>query len=395
MQVIFHIDIDAFFAAAEISKNPSLANKPLVIAGNSKRSVITTASYEARKFGIHSAMPLFQAKKLCKDLINRPVNMELYRSKSAQFFSVVSRFSSVLEVASIDECYVDMTSYIVEYKILPYELAKMIQDVVLDEIGLSISIGIAPNKFLAKMASDIEKPKGITVVTKNNFKEIMWPLPIKDMHGIGKKTQPKLIANGFITIKDIADKRKYDVLRSLVGKNALVLFRKANGIDQRKVQPNRSQLKSVGNSTTLSTDTDDIDIIYETIKSLAKSVSSRAIKKGLISNTIAITIKYTRIKSVSRQTVIDSYVNDYETVLATAKRLFDEHYNNQPLRLVGITLQNVIDKKKHYHQTSIFDSPESTEISKKDELIIELTKKHGENTIIDATSLIKKRESKY
>ena len=213
MQVIFHIDLNAFYASAEISRNPSLKGKPVVISGKSKRSIITTASYEARKYGIHSAMPLFQAKQLCKDLIILPADFELYHRLSNEFFTIIASYSEILEVASIDECYLDVTAIIQEKKIHPVVLAKDIQTKVYEQLNLQCSIGISPNKFLAKMASDMKKPMGITVLTRNNLKEVMWPLDIKDMFGIGKKTQPKLRAVGINTIGDLADYKNYDNYR--------------------------------------------------------------------------------------------------------------------------------------------------------------------------------------
>ncbi len=386
MQIIFHIDIDAFFASAEVSVDPSLANKPLVIAGNSRRGIITTASYEARKYGIHSAMPLFQAQKLCKDLVNRPVNMPLYKKKSSSFFSIIASYSEVLQVASIDECYVDVTNYIMEKNIAPEVLAQLIQQEVLRKEGITISIGIAPNKFLAKMASDMQKPNGVTTLTRLNFKEKLWPLPIKSMFGIGKKTQPKLIENGITTIGDIANPVNYDLLRSILGKNALLVYRRANGIDQSKVHVESNQLKSVGNSTTLQYDTTDIDELYDLLSKLATQVSKRAINRDLLSNTVAITIKYTRFESVSRQVILPNYINDYETVLSTAKRLLDEHYDNRPVRLLGITMQNVIEKKDYKHQVSLFDIEKKSIETTESKVFNDLQRKFG-NKVIKASQL--------
>ena len=200
LQIIFHIDLNAFFASAEISQNPQLVGKPIVVCRESRRSIITTASYEARKYGIHSAMPLFQAKKLCPQLITVPPHFALYKTLSQEFFQIISTFSKKLEVASIDECYVDMTEYIQEHHLQPYQVAQNIQKKVYNTLNLQCSIGIAPNKFLAKMASDMKKPMGITILTKRNFKEKLWHLPVGQMHGIGKKTVPKLEQHGIYTM---------------------------------------------------------------------------------------------------------------------------------------------------------------------------------------------------
>lgn len=398
MQIIFHIDLNAFFASAEISKHPELAGKPVVISGQSRRSIITTASYEARKYGIHSAMPLFQALELCKELIVRPSNRELYVSLSNEFFAIISTYSECLEVGSIDECYVDMTQVVKERRISPVELAKQVQQDVYQKLNLQCSIGIAPNKFLAKMASDMKKPMGITVLTKSNIKEVLWPLPIKEMFGIGKKTQPRLIEAGICTIGDIAKYDNYNILRHIVGKNALLLYRKANGIDNAKVNASRNELKSVGNSTTLEYDTTDEDVLKDVLRQLALQVSSRAQKRNLVSNSISITIKFTRFESITRQTIVARYVNDYETILSTAKMLFDANYNGKSVRLLGVSLNNTIPKSEYKEQISLFDQKEAVKTNDEvTELIETINSKLKGKGVMKASSLHSKKtvQKKY
>lgn len=353
MKIIFHIDLNSFFASCEIAKNPELKNKPIVVGGNSRRGIVTTASYEARKYGIHSAMPLFQATKLCKQLIVLPVNMQLYKQVSSEFFNIISTFSTKIQVASIDECYVDMTSAVLNYHDV-IELAITIQNTVLEQLGIGCSIGISHNKFLAKMASDIKKPFGITLLTQKNIKSFLWPLPIKEMFGIGKKTVPKLENEGIYTIGDIADKKNLDILKKILGKNAIIYFNRANGIDLGKVDTHHNELKSVGNSTTLPKDTDDIDEIKDTLKKLAMQVSSRAKKRNLVSDNISITIKYTRESSVSRTYRLDEATNDFEIIYSAALLLFDRHFEEKPLRLLGISLNNVVAKSDYTKQLSLF-----------------------------------------
>lgn len=395
MQIIFHIDLNSFFASAEVSKHPELIGKPVVISGKSRRSIITTASYEARKYGIHSAMPLFKALELCKDLIVRPSNFALYNKLSSEFFEIVSSYSDKLEVGSIDECYVDVTDVIVKRKITPDVLALEIQNNVHKQLQLSCSIGIAPNKFLAKMASDMKKPMGITILTKSNIKEVLWPLSINDMFGIGKKTQPKLVELGILTIGDIAKHENYDKLRHIFGKNALVIYRKANGIDHSKINAARNELKSVGNSTTLEYDTTDDEFLKDVLKKLALQVATRAMKRNLISNNISITIKFTRFESISRQTIVSKYINDYETILSTAKMLFDMHYNGKPVRLLGISLNNTISKESYKEQISLFDKTVTKDDVKKDtisDLINDINEKLNSISVVKASSLTSKKE---
>ncbi len=397
MQIIFHIDLNAFYASAEISRNPSLEGKPLVISGKSKRSIITTASYEARKLGIHSAMPLFQAYQKCKHLIVLPADFELYHRLSNEFFNIIASYSEILEVASIDECYVDVTKVIQKRNCHPIQLAKEIQEKVYHQLNLKCSIGISPNKFLAKMASDMKKPMGITVLTRSNIKELMWPLDIKDMFGIGKKTQPRLKEVGIKTIGDIANYNNYNKLRQIIGKNALLLYRKANGIDNRTVNAKQNELKSVGNSTTLPYDTLDEIILRDTLKRLARQVSIRAIKRNLISNSISITIKYTRFESVNRQTTINSYINDYETILSVAKMLFDSNYDGRPVRLLGISLNNTINKKNYKEQLTIFDSSKNNNDKETIQSILEDINNKFEKPIVTKASAISNKviQKKY
>ncbi len=393
MQIIFHIDLNAFFANAEISANPSLKGKPVVISGESRRGIVSTASYEARKYGIHSAMPLFKAKELCPDLISIPPHFDLYKTLSHQFFEVLSEYSLILEVASIDECYLDMTEYIIEHQCDPYEIALQIQNEVLNRLNLPCSIGIAPNKFLAKMASDMKKPLGITVITNSNFKQLIWPLPVEDMMGVGKKTAPKLHELGIHTIGDIANYKNYDILRTIFGKNTLLYYHKANGKDSSKVNPIKNELKSVGNSTTFERDTNDENFIKSIFKELSKEVSARAKKRNLVSNSISITIKYTRELSKTKQMIIEEYTNDAEKIYSSALILFDSLYNDEMIRLVGVSLNNVVQESMITTQISLFDKAHY--IKKEDktkELIKQLNSKFTNNQFIKASDLINKKE---
>lgn len=393
MQIIFHIDLNAFFANAEIAVNPSLKGKPIVISSESKRGIVSTASYEARKFGIHSAMPLFKAKELCPKLITIPPHFDLYKDLSSQFFSLLSEYSLMLEVASIDECYLDMTEYIIEHSADPYETAKEIQNAVLERLNLSCSIGIAPNKFLAKMGSDMKKPLGITVITNSNFKSLIWPLPVEDMMGVGKKTSVKLHEIGIHTIGDIADYKNYDILRSIFGKNTLLFYHKANGKDSSKVNTKRNELKSVGNSTTFESDTNDLTYIKSKFKELSISVSNRAKKRNLVSNSISITVKYTRELSKTKQMIINHYTNDTDIIYSTALILFDSLYNNEKIRLVGVSLNNVILFNDIKEQLSLF------EVVREDQtlsLIKELNSNFNNKQFMKASELMNdKIQNKY
>lgn len=401
MQIIFHIDLNAFFASAEISVNPHLKGKPIVICRESRRAIITTASYEARKYGIHSAMPLFKAKELCPHLITVEPHFSLYKTLSQNFFNIISQFSNYLEVASIDECYVDMTEYIQDNQLDPRICALRIQKKVYQELKLDCSIGIAPNKFLAKMASDMKKPQGITIITHQNYKEKLWPLPISSMIGIGKKTQPKLIAMGILTIGDLAKYENYEKIKPIFGKNTLIYYQRANGKDFSKINYSRNELKSVGNSTTFERDSHDEEFIKNKFKELSLEVSRRAQKRGLISNNISITLKYTREKSRTKQTIINHYTNDYETIYATALFLFENIYQGEDLRLVGVSINHVVHIHDLNQQLSLFE-PTHQEIKESsniqiDQLIQNLNENIQGNAFMKASSLLEDQpvQTKY
>jgi len=368
MKIIFHIDLNAFYASAEVLRHPEYIGKPLVVAGNSKRGIITTASYEARKYGIHSAMPLFKAKELCKNLIIVPPDFTYYREISNKFFAIIATYSTALEVASIDECYVDMSNAIKDYtKII--EVANQIQATVKDSLGISCSIGISPNKFLSKMASDLKKPNGITMITKKNIATTLWVLPIGKMHGIGKKTAPKFIAMGIETIGDLAKYENYDIACSILGKNALLFYYRANGVDPSNLNVDHNKLKSVGHSITLLEDTSDEEEIKEYIKDLSLRVSQRANNKNLLSKNISITLKYSRFESVVRSISIEQFTNEYEIILSNAIALFDKHFENRSIRLIGVSLNNTIERSEIKKQLSIFNYLENNKDETFDDLI--------------------------
>ena len=390
MQIIFHIDLNAFYASAEVSVDPTLEGKPLVISGNSRRAIVSTASYEARKYGIHSAMPLFQAKQLCKNLVIKPVNFTLYRNLSQSFFEIIR--SSILEVASIDECYVDFSDYFSKHPSNPVLLAKQIQNEVYEQLKLKCSIGIAPNKFMAKMASDMKKPMGITVLNRHNYKELMWPLDISDMFGVGKKTAPRLKEVGILTIGDVANYDNYNKLRQIIGKNALLLYRKANGIDTSKVNYQKGELKSVGHSTTLQFDTADVVVLNDTLKELTMKVSKRAKDKNLISNSIGITLKYSRFETVSRQTLINDYTNEYETIISTVKYLFDNNFDGRPVRLLGVSLNNTINQTKYLKQMNLFEDIKHKSSNNHIEDFIKNVNHKSNYKLMTAAQLLNKKE---
>ncbi|TFG83139.1 MAG: DNA polymerase IV, partial [Erysipelotrichales bacterium] len=246
---IFHIDLNAFFAEVEILRDPTLRGKPLVVSGHSRRSVVSTASYEARAYGIHSAMPIGEAYRRYPELIVLEGHFADYEDYSQRFISFLHTFSDKIEQASIDEAYVDMTEA-VHSEEYPLDLAVRLQKRLLEEVKLKCSIGVAPNKFLAKMASGLRKPMGIVVIRQEEVPVKLWPLPIDDMHGIGKKTAPRLHDLGIHTIGDLANYEDEMKLRTVLGNFVGHYVGLARGYDESPIEQ-RTELKSVSTSTTM------------------------------------------------------------------------------------------------------------------------------------------------
>ncbi len=396
MSIIFHIDLNAFFASCEIARNPKLKNKPVVIGGSIKRGVISTASYEARKYGILSAMPVFQAQQRCKDLIILPGDMRYYQEVSKSFFNIIHKYTSKYEVASIDECYIDVTDIILYYENI-IELAKTIQKDVRNQLHIGCSIGIANNRFLAKMGSDLKKPNGITVLTKENIPYFLWPLPVGQMHGIGKKTTKRLNDEGILTIGDFAQKRNYTTIKKLLGRNALIYYNRAHGLDVRKVDLAKHSLQSIGKSSTLRENTDNVDEIKESLKRLSEAVALRAKNKGMVSNQISLTIKYDLQSVVNRSRRIEEPTNDFEKIYETILLLFDLNYTGDPLRLVGVTLNNTISLKNYNKQLTLFnyeteEIQEENDLNTTDELLDQLSSLLSDDlSLTTAATLLKNK----
>ncbi|RSK29376.1 DNA polymerase IV [Bacillus sp. HMF5848] len=373
--------MNSFYASVEMACDPTLKGKPLAIAGNpeERRGIIVTCSYEARKHGVKTTMPLWEAKKLCPDLIIRKPNFERYRHASKAMFELLREYTELVEPVSIDEGYVDVTE--LAKKIHPLQLAHTIQNRLLADMQLPCSIGIAPNKFLAKMASNMKKPLGITVLRKRDMSKILWPLPIEDMHGVGEKTAIKLKTIGVTTIGDLPSIEDIQ-MKLLLGINGIRLKERAMGIDNRAVDPDAIyDFKSIGNSTTLSNDTTDEKQLQNVIRKLAQSVSNRMHNKHVLSKNVQVTIRYASRQTITRSRKLDNPIMTTEAVFDEAYRLFQQNWNGDAVRLLGVTAQDLLEKQEAYKQLDIF----SYEKDVKDEPIISamsrINKKYGANAI--------------
>ncbi|OEH94527.1 DNA polymerase IV [Bacillus solimangrovi] len=380
-RVILHVDMNSFYASVEMANDPSLKGKPLAIAGNPKerRGIIVTSSYEARAKGVKTTMTLWQAKRLCPELIVRRPNFPLYRQTSIAMFQILSRYASLVQPVSIDEGYMDITSS--SDLGSPVEIAKQIQFDIMNELDLPCSIGVAPNKFLAKTASDMKKPMGITVLRKRDVQTKLWPLPVVEMHGIGERTAEKLNSVHIQTIGELANADDY-TLKELLGINGIRLKERANGIDNSVVDPDAlSDFKSIGNSKTLPDDTTDEAQIRLVLQELSSSVAKRMNRQGMVSWNIQLTMRYHDRKTITRSRKLSQSIDKEADIFEAAYYLFNEHWNDKPIRLLGVTAQQLEEKAEAFRQLDLFSYTEEVKKEPLYETIQSIRDKYGENSI--------------
>ena len=389
-KVIVHIDLNAFFARCEEIRDPSLENKPVAIGHDGRGGIVSTCSYAARSFGVSSAMPMFKAKELCPQLIIKPVDFRYYSALSDQFMNFVRRYTKLVEVASIDECFADFTETIKGIKDVPAFFKKLQEDLY-KETKLKCSIGIGPTKFLAKMGSDYKKPMGLTIIRKADISRILYPLSLDKMFGIGKKTNPRLKAMGIYTIGDLAKACNEDdpQLIAEMGKFFVVIKDWLNGKGSDDVVSTRDDPKSIGNSRTMMEDTNDSELISTTFRYLSKEVSERAIRENKLGHTIQIVVKEADFKVHNKSMSLENPTNNWETIFETAMTLYNRNFSQLTLRLVGVTLQNLIDVKDIAIQMSLFDYQRHEEESTTKLLINELNRKFKKKVLIRTSEIEK------
>lgn len=383
-RVYFHIDLNAFFASCEELLDPSLKGKPLVVGGKSRRSVISTANYEARKYGIHSAMPMQQAEKLCKDLVIVNGHYAFYSDMSHQFMQIIHSYTDLVEKASIDECYADMTDVICRYP-KPLDVAFEIQRRVLEETGLRCSIGIGPNMFLAKMASDMKKPMGITVLRIRDVPEKMWPLPIKEMQGIGKRTVPLMEDLNIHTIKDLATYQDLNALKPVLGKNIESMIKRANGYDDRTLMTDYDS-KSMGISETLLEDVTDYDELRGLIRTLCRRLSKRLKEAHKAGYHVSLRICYYDFRNANKSKKLSAPIWTSDDLFVQAMILFDSSYEEEEaVRLIGVSVSDFAGEDFLAKQVSLFDAPEEESTS---EILHDLNHQLGTQAFVRASSLL-------
>ena len=327
-----HVDMDAFFASIEQLDHPEYKGHPVIVGGLSSRGVVATCSYEARKFGVHSAMPISRAKKLCPDGIYVYPRMDRYKEVSHQIFSIMKEFTPYIEPLSIDEAFLEVSGMSTMYS-GPKALGRAIKDRVYEKTGLIISAGLAPNKFLAKLASDLDKPDGLVVIPYGREKEILAPLPIKRIWGVGPHTEKRLKAGGFHLMRHIQALPDERSLIPIVGNQARRIWELANGIDERPVETDR-KIQSIGAEETYEEDLVDGSAIELEFRYFANRLSKRLRKRNLLGHTVSIKVRYDDFTTVSRQKRLDTPSDHehvfFETALLLWNKLMQDKTSKKP-----------------------------------------------------------------
>lgn len=342
-----HIDMDAFYASVEERDNPQLKGLPVIVGGTSNHGIVTTANYIARKYGIHSAMPVFIAKRKCPNGVFLPVRMKRYKEVSKQVFNILYGITDLVEPLSIDEAYLDISQVDAD----PLDIAREIKEKVMEETGLTLSIGISYNKFLAKLASDWNKPNGIKVITEDMIPNILLPLPVKSIYGIGKKSAKKLNNLGIYIVEDLMSLSE-EFLIELFGKMGKEIYDRIRGIDDRVVNTSR-EIKSIGAESTFPKDTKDMEVLKTYLSEFSEEIAGSLIKNKLQARTITLKIKDENFVQHTKSKTLIDYISSADEILEVAFSLLEEIEINRNLRLIGLTALNLISLE--LKQLSLFD----------------------------------------
>ena len=372
---IMHADMDAFYASVEQRDNIEYRGRPVIVGGLSSRGVVATASYEARACGVHSAMPIAKAKRLCPDGIYLQPRMEYYRRISETIREIMSEFTPYIEPLSLDEAFLEVSGM---HKLYagPKALGEAFKSRVFDETGLIVSTGLAPNKFLAKIASDLEKPDGLVVVSHGGEKAFLRPLPVGRLWGVGKALEAGFKERGFYTIGDVADLPDAEALRAFCGNQAEHFYDLARGIDDRPVEWNRSA-QSIGNEETYMSDITDESVIDREWRYFAHKVARRLRKKGVRGDTVAIKVRFDDFSTVSRQKALAEPTDSEGTLYRVAALLYNRIVDRRPIRLLGLTVGGLTKSDDDVPLISL-----AAEDPKLVSVLDELEERFGENVVM-------------
>jgi DNA polymerase-4 len=378
---ILHIDMDAFYASVEQRDDPSLRGKPVLVGGRSARAVVTTASYEARPFGVHSAMPMAHAIRRCPQAIVVPPRMDHYAEVSETVFAVLRTFTPLVEGLSLDEAFLDVTQSQSLFGDGPTIAAK-VKAAIFDRTGLRASAGVAPCKFVAKIASDFKKPDGLVVVDAGEVRDFLAPLPIERMWGIGVKTAPKLHAAGFHSLGDLA-RADVRTLEGMLGTWGLEVQALARGIDPRNVNPDRLA-KSIGAEETFEKDISDRKRLERHLLEQSGRVAGRLCREELVGRVVVVKLKYADFSIQSRRVSLGEPVGDTDSIFEAARRLLARFDLDRSVRLTGVS---VSDLSTQSSRARLFEEPADDRRRKLEAVTAKIADRYGTKSLRRAALL--------
>ncbi|MCW4047002.1 MAG: DNA polymerase IV [Candidatus Bathyarchaeota archaeon] len=347
-RIILHIDMDHFFTAVEEREHPEYRGRPVVVGADPKqgkgRGVVSTSNYEARKAGIRSGMPISRAWKLCPEAVYLPPNFSLYIEVSLEIMDIVRKYADKFEQWGIDEAFLDVTTRVKDYAEAE-AIAKQIKQEILEKERLTCSIGVGPNKLVAKVASDYQKPDGLTVVKENEAERFLAPLPVRKLLWVGRKTEEKLKALGINTIGDLA---RYDpsVLSEKFGVIGTQMHLMARGIDRSEVEQ-RTGAKSISHETTFEKDTDNAEAVLKALDALAEDVSKEALSQSFFFKTVTVKVRYENFETHTRSKTLQFMTNRTQDLQKTARELLQPYLRSErKVRLIGVRVSSLIKGEK-------------------------------------------------
>ncbi|MDR0270638.1 DNA polymerase IV [Paenibacillus sp.] len=387
-RVILHVDMNAFYCSVHEAEEPDkYRGKPTAVAGSIelRKGIIVTSSYAARRRGISTGMHVNRALKLCPELTVIRPDFHLYHKYSTAFMRIAYSYTPLMQAASIDECYLDITGS--RQFGTPQQIAEEIQRRIDEELGLPCSVGIAPNKLLAKMASDMKKPQGITVLRIRDVPRILWDKPCGQLFGIGGKTAEKLRKLGIYTIGQLA-KTEEETLTRAFGVVGVWMKQAANGIDHSPVLEEREQNKSIGHTITLPNDIQARKDVNRVLLNISDQVARRLRHKELMAGGVQITIRTPDMKTITRSRVLAIPTESASDIYEEARRLYAEHWGwDRPVRLLGITLQQLAPKSESAIQLDLFEYEKQPKKEVLTQTMDMLRNKFGENAVVTAGML--------
>jgi len=384
---IIHLDMDAFYASVEVLDDPSLAGNPVIVGGSQQRGVVTSASYEAREFGVHSAQPVATAMRLCPHGVFLPVRMSRYKEASEIVFEIFHRFTPLIEPLSIDEAFLDVTGSGRLFGSAE-TVAREIKRLVRKEVGLTVSAGIASTKFVAKIASDLGKPDGLVRVAHGETNAFLGPLPITRLWGVGEVTHKALKRLGVTTIGDLG-RVSSERLRREFGMHGEQLHLLSQGIDNRDVEPHRP-VKSMGREETFPEDLTNREAMHRELLSLATNVGRRVRRHGLTGRTLTLKVKYSDFTLITRSLTLPETTNETGHIFATCRNLLeDTEAGKRPVRLLGIYLSRLTVPDRRGQMSLLEDEEGRRRRAQLHDALDRLADKFGEDAVVPGMLLDK------